>query len=231
MHPLGLDTPVVQLMDDFPDLFGSPPWHVNLNDRPLGFACAPGWLQLLKGLFANLRLADVEDALSELRIGEVKEKYGMLRVGVQGGNERVWHLLRLAEAASGRTCEGCGAPSEVVDRGGWLTTLCPLCLKAPEVAERWRENPLGAGEGISPTPALVAAATVGELWQRLGALRPDLPLAVEEPYQGRHWPTRGVEIVRVATDPRRFGGTVSPHSGPGFDGRRVALIRLGRVDL
>lgn len=69
------------------------------------------------------RLAMRDAAEAVPRALQVKEKFGLLRFYVYGGNDRTYDYIEFAEAMSGRICEECGAPG-VLRGGGWLRTLC-----------------------------------------------------------------------------------------------------------
>ncbi|EYD74374.1 hypothetical protein Rumeso_04059 [Rubellimicrobium mesophilum DSM 19309] len=227
MRSLDLSPPVLEMMDDFADLFGSAPHSPRETLMAFGFSCGPGWLPLIQGCLANLRLIVEEDGLADLRVIQVKEKYGQLRIYASTGNDRVWELLQLAEAASGQICENCGGPSQVAWRGDWLTTLCPVCLLSPDVPEHWRDPDWGPeeGEGVSRVTLPVAPISAQALVQALGRLPPEMAVVIKGPWTNEHQPAGGVEVMRVAADPRRFRRVAAPHGGPGWDSREVAVIR------
>jgi len=172
-----------------------------------------------------VRLLVGADGLEHLRVTQVKEKWGQLRVYTNLGNDNVWGLLLRAESASGQICEGCGAPSEVVSRGGWLTTLCPVCLRAPEVPAHWREEQGEVAPAGLRSPGEPTTLSVATIREALAGLDPAVPVALEGPREGEHRPLRAVEVVRAAGDPLRFARVLPLWSGPGFDERVVALIR------
>jgi hypothetical protein len=53
---------------------------------------------------------------------QVKEKFGGLRFYYNGGDEKIEGMVRLAEAMSKCTCEGCGNPGKPNEMD-WITTL------------------------------------------------------------------------------------------------------------
>lgn len=72
-----------------------------------------------------------------LKILQIKEKFGALRIYTSGNFEdptykSLTHILDELEWLSTRTCENCGNPGEKVkvNNGYWIKTLCPSC---PEV--------------------------------------------------------------------------------------------------
>lgn len=60
------------------------------------------------------------------RASQVKEKFGTLRFYTSGHDDYVDGAIAVAEAMSAITCERCGAPG-VINEKGWLRCLCPRC--------------------------------------------------------------------------------------------------------
>jgi hypothetical protein len=79
---------------------------------------APDWIQASydKGTLVILPIPDVTAS-------EVKEKFGTLRFSVQGFDDSIRGMIRVAESMSAVTCEECGKPGYRRD-GGWIKTLC-----------------------------------------------------------------------------------------------------------
>lgn len=82
-----------------------------------------GWRDLVCGLLADLEAM----GLPELRITQVKEKFGLLRVYVNNGNETVAARIKMAVEVSAETCEACGAPGTLDHVGGWYGVRCSAC--------------------------------------------------------------------------------------------------------
>ncbi|REE99866.1 hypothetical protein [Thermomonospora umbrina] len=104
-----------------------------------------GWHPLLTRLHEDLLAVS-----PGYRVGQLKEKYGTLRIYLVSGllrgpylesgelpDERrteemaredaaARRLVAAAEEESSRTCEACGAPGRARD-GGWIKTLCDGC--------------------------------------------------------------------------------------------------------
>jgi hypothetical protein len=70
----------------------------------------------------------VPDAVPQVTLDQVKEKFGTLRFYYTGGDDYIRGLVSMAEAMSGVTCEQCGAPGELVG-SGWLYTACDAHTK------------------------------------------------------------------------------------------------------
>jgi len=72
----------------------------------------------------NEHFSDLEGSL---QVTDGKEKFGTLRLYLQGGEEEVQDLANFAEWASQYICEECGTTKGVTTEGSWLKTLCPKC--------------------------------------------------------------------------------------------------------
>jgi len=74
-------------------------------------------------------LREVPEAIHQVTLDQVKEKFGTLRFYYTGGDEYISGLVSMAESMSGVTCEECGNPGKQVG-GGWITTLCQTHAEA-----------------------------------------------------------------------------------------------------
>jgi hypothetical protein len=87
-------------------------------DREYAKKCvAPGWHSLVNELFD---LAEKEN----FTVAQVKEKYGTLRIYVDGASEDVYKMIDDLERRSATMCEICGEVGELVNRGNWVKTRC-----------------------------------------------------------------------------------------------------------
>ena len=81
----------------------------------------PGWAGLIDEIFDRR-----DREYPQIRIVQVKEKYGGLRVYVEGPAEQFNPFNELVDAIEHRSyliCEQCGKPG-VLRQGGWVQTLC-----------------------------------------------------------------------------------------------------------
>ena len=77
----------------------------------------------------------VEQALNELcelgleglRVMQVKEKFGGLRIYTNGVNDDVNRIIDAAARDCRDICEDCGAPAQECEIRGWVSTLCKEC--------------------------------------------------------------------------------------------------------
>ena len=70
----------------------------------------------------------VPDAIPQVTLDQIKEKFGTLRFYYAGGDEYIDGLVSMAESMSAVTCEECGNPGTQTD-GGWIKTICKPCTK------------------------------------------------------------------------------------------------------
>lgn len=92
-----------------------------------GFECGDGWFKIINNLIKKIDKLDVNN---EVRIFQIKEKFGGLRVYVEGGlTDEMYDLIEKAETKSYKTCENCGKPGKP-NKFGWISTLCEDCRKS-----------------------------------------------------------------------------------------------------
>jgi hypothetical protein len=126
----------IEFMEAHPRLFGV---------ASQGYAeCGDGWRDLLERCCVRIEaaLAEGDRFIAE----DIKSKYGTLRFYFGGhladaAKDRVEEAIELAEARSACTCETCGEPGRLYDRGGWLATACREHARGePVPVEAGREN-------------------------------------------------------------------------------------------
>lgn len=110
-----------------------------------GYAeCGDGWRDLLEHCAVRIEAALAEG--DRFTAENIKSKYGTLRFYFGGhlsdvAQAQVEEAIELAEARSACTCETCGEPGRLYDRGGWLATACPAHARGEPVAvEPGREH-------------------------------------------------------------------------------------------
>jgi hypothetical protein len=91
----------------------------------LAFECGDGWTGLIYRLSAAITQHASAAGLDPVAV-QVKEKYGELRIYVDGGDDVVDQLVDEAEAASSAICEVCGEPGTLRVKG-WMKTRCEVC--------------------------------------------------------------------------------------------------------
>lgn len=107
-----------------------------------GFVIGPGWWPIVKSLCRQIqhhidwsngtreRLLQnnpmnvkIPDAVEQVTVDQIKEKFGGLRFYYTGGDNKIDGMVRMAESWAAHSCEECGAPGRP-RRGGWIRTLC-----------------------------------------------------------------------------------------------------------
>ena len=93
-------------------------------------AIPAGWRKSFgKFLLEDLREACLKtNFLHRLRFMQIKEKYGSLRMYINGAPEEVYDVLHKYEFISEYICYYCGSPNAcVVDDYGWYLPMCKHC--------------------------------------------------------------------------------------------------------
>ena len=94
--------------------------------QSFGVSTNPGWYPLVEKLLLDFRALPQEDGM--VRINQIKEKFGGLRVHVEVSGsddfkERVRDMIEQAEKEASRTCEFCSNPG-VLRTPGWTRVTC-----------------------------------------------------------------------------------------------------------
>lgn len=106
-------TSISSLRDEFPEL---------MADYQISFGAGAGWYQLIRQLLEDLD-AHRQQTGGEIKICQIKEKFGGLRVYINEGDETAFQMILKAEDASYKICDMCGQPGR--QRGpGWIRTRC-----------------------------------------------------------------------------------------------------------
>jgi len=110
-----------KLKTEYPDLF---------DGKDIGLWVDEGWQPIV---FALCRQIDAwvkfvnhkpqKRQPIDVKIGQIKEKFGGLRFYYDGGDEYISGMVAMAEVWASRTCEVCGDPGKSRS-GGWIKTLC-----------------------------------------------------------------------------------------------------------
>lgn len=93
-----------------------------------GIECGNGWKPLLKPIFDYIEEYNKSHE-DKITIFQIKEKFGGLRVYVDGATLELHNLIENAEYLAEDTCEICGSTKNVGKKAGWITTCCIECAK------------------------------------------------------------------------------------------------------
>lgn len=93
--------------------------HPMFKGVPWGLAVGYGWFDLIDKL-----ASDIEATRKDVRVLQVKEKFGGLRFYVKSSSNEVHRLITEAEKKSYTICEKCGEPGQLRNDLSWIQTLC-----------------------------------------------------------------------------------------------------------
>lgn len=92
-----------------------------------GLEIRKGWLPLVEPIID--RVQELKEAGSDVKILQIKEKWGVLQIYLLNAPEELLKLARDAQEKSTRICEECGAPATQAEVNGWIYTRCSDCLE------------------------------------------------------------------------------------------------------
>lgn len=95
------------LCEAFPRLYRERHAPVTESGMGWGFACGDGWFSILWELSRAIS-GHAERAGLDPVVRQVKEKFGELRVYVEGGDDEIERLVEEAVELSRGTCGACG---------------------------------------------------------------------------------------------------------------------------
>jgi hypothetical protein len=95
-----------------------PNWFDELQ---FGFECGDGWFDLLWNMCVELRELGFDTGFAQ-----IKEKFAGLRAYANGATDEQWKVIGKAEEDSENTCEECGQPGKLRERG-WMYLRCDKC--------------------------------------------------------------------------------------------------------
>jgi hypothetical protein len=102
--------------------------HKILQNVECGVYIGDGWTDIVDNLCKEIEVYGQLKNI-EFVVGQVKEKFGTLRVYVDNADDAVDTFVDDAERLSESTCETCGEPGAL--RGNsWLYTACETCYVA-----------------------------------------------------------------------------------------------------
>lgn len=102
-----------------------------------GVSCSKGWFGVIYDAVTELGKIKKDKNLTNLKIVQIKEKFGSLRIYIEGWDKEtrkeIYDILNKYEKIASQTCERCGAKEGISTKGpGWITTLCDTCRDLKE---------------------------------------------------------------------------------------------------
>lgn len=119
-----------RLMDEFPFMEARNLWDGESLNYPIGCECDDGWFDIIYNLcreIDNLYKSKNKDS-GQLRVEQVKEKFGGLRFYVGNYIDGVMEIIDRYETLSYKACEKCGEKGKLIQTGWWIT-LCGECVQ------------------------------------------------------------------------------------------------------
>ena len=115
-----------QLCEKYPKLFVKR--DTNEPIEMFGFEHNDGWYDIVNNLCSHIQhylnwKNKESEVVPQVRVVQVKEKFGELRFYYEGGDDYVRGLVTMTESFSGQVCEECGERGQRRS-GGWIKTLC-----------------------------------------------------------------------------------------------------------
>jgi len=115
-----------------------------------GFECGDGWYTILENLLEKINNIQNKFNINnpsekmDIKITQIKEKYGGLRFYMGGATTEIFNLIDEAEDLSYKTCETCGSIEDIGQTEGWVVTICKKCIEKQEnsayLLQTWRPN-------------------------------------------------------------------------------------------
>jgi hypothetical protein len=124
-----------QLFEKYPKIFRQKDLSKQETCMFWEIECNDGWHFLVDNLCSCIQ-DHVSQKDFQVEAAQVKQKFGGLRFYVDGADDHVYGMIRLAESLSYCICERCGATKNVSqNKEGWILTLCDECRE-----KRWEKN-------------------------------------------------------------------------------------------
>lgn len=117
------------MMEKYPSLF------YEEDGKPVppecGLSCPPGWRKMVDDLCGAIveHVNCTYPKPRDVKIAQVKSKFGTLRFYTDGHDDIVGGMIRMAEYISAILCEQCGERGKLCAKRGWYVTHCPECNK------------------------------------------------------------------------------------------------------
>jgi len=93
-----------------------------------------GWHVLVQTFFRGIK------DKPEVKVLQIKEKFGGLRIYVDNADPEVHALIRELESDSMSICEKCGQPGTQRSVKGWTHTICLECYEIGKSASKHYEG-------------------------------------------------------------------------------------------
>ena len=128
-----------KLYEEFPQLFQDRKLDIYQSPMARGITCGDGWFEIIRK--ACKRIMD-SNPPEDFRFGQVKEKFGGLRIYPEIHYDPAAKIIEEAEVEASNTCEWCAETEGLVQHeGSRIITLCLDCHgRYCEGYRPWREQ-------------------------------------------------------------------------------------------
>ena len=109
--------------ETYPQLFREHSLPATQTCMCWGLDVGDGWTDILKEMCESIQNHIKETGNFEVAFTQVKEKFGSLRVYVNGGDDKIYDFINEAERKSEITCEQTGKPAKIQNVDGWYKTV------------------------------------------------------------------------------------------------------------
>jgi len=117
------------LFEKYPSLFSQKDLPMTQTCMCWGFECGDGWFKIIDELCEKIQKRCEEKGYNELKVVQVKEKYGTLRFYLNFGEDEIDKYITEAEEKSAKTCEICGKKGKLIAEA-WYVVRCKKCLNS-----------------------------------------------------------------------------------------------------
>ena len=97
-----------EIMQQFPELFGTAPSTVRRSNMAFGFEIGPGWRPLLMKTLSKIAAVVKNEKIENFEIVQVKEKYASHRIYTNYCYDGIDEIIDEAKTLSETICDGCG---------------------------------------------------------------------------------------------------------------------------
>ncbi len=111
----------------YPELFGTD-FSPQKTLMGFGFEVGKGWAGVIQKHLPEISKVVEEQKLTDFRIVQVKEKFGMLSIYCNYYIDEIDEIIDEMEEECSKTCEKCGSTENVEYRqDGWMRVTCSRC--------------------------------------------------------------------------------------------------------
>lgn len=110
---------------------------------PISISCGEGWYWLIDNLCEQIywhieNKINYESEKLDVTITNIKEKFGILVIFIDGADDTIWNYIKFATNLSTKICEECGSTKYMGKTSGWIRHLCIDCGKKSK--NEWTPN-------------------------------------------------------------------------------------------